>query len=97
MQKYFKLDSEGIPTPAKDIYDWSEWAVKHHRSVMTRHIGNDGLPVEIMTCFNYTEGYFQAFRLEGTLRTELEISKTKKQAELIHSKYEENLTRQEEK
>ena len=92
MENYYKLDSKGIPTPAKDIRDFSKWANKHHRTKITQHFDKDGMPVEIMTCFNYSEGYFQTFQLEGTSVTKLEKSKTKEQAESVHSRHVDNLT-----
>ena len=93
MTQYYKIDTEGNPIKAEDIYDFSKWAVKHRRTKMTQCFEENGMPFEIMTSFNSSEGYFQTFKLDGLETKQLEISHTQNQADSDHSKHVNSLTK----
>lgn len=92
MKNYFKLDENGIPTPAKDDRDFWQWVVKNSHNEMTLCFTENGMPVEILTSFNYREGIFKTFKLEGESKTELGISDTKEKSVSIHKKHVDLLT-----
>ena len=91
MKNFYIIDEQGNPVKVKDKHVFTEWAYTNHRSVVTSIIGKDGFPIHIFTEFNYTEGYFMTYELNGTM-DELYKSTTKNESQLMHQKYVEKLS-----
>ena len=92
MRKYYIINESGFPIPVRNEREYAEWAVKNNLSKMTRIVEKSGLSVDIVTAFDYTEGYFTTFKLDGIEQIELEKSTSKPRSELVHQKYVEKLS-----
>jgi hypothetical protein len=92
MEKFYIIDEDGEPVLVDNEKEYAAWAVENKREMVTDlGTGKDGIPLYVITSFNYREGYFMTFK-NGAIREELEKSETKYQADKTHEKWVNELS-----
>lgn len=88
MKDFYIINEDGYPVRANNETEWAIWAVQDKRIKGTYlGVGKDGIPLYVITDFNYREGYFMTFKFNGGFEEELGKSENKHEAEETHEKW----------